>query len=116
MAGIMSTLSDLEGAANKMLDINTLMKAFESYVQKVNSGCTVGDDGSKSSVGVPINYFLKHISKAHVSAMYKSKYYPPSLEDLMGDLGLGGMKDKFDALTNKAMGAVDKAVDKIKDK
>lgn len=63
---VMSGLADLDDGQNKMLDINSLMTAFEDYVQKCLEG----------NLGVPINYYLKNITKSQIAQLWVSKYYP----------------------------------------
>lgn len=56
---VMTGLKNLDEGENKMLDINSLMTAFEDYVNKALGG----------NLGVPINYYVKPITKS-------LKHYP----------------------------------------
>lgn len=53
--------------------VNTveLMKEFEDYVQK----CIAAGD----NFGVPINYYLKTITKSQIAQLWVAKYYPQYL-------------------------------------
>lgn len=62
----LSGLSKIDEHSNKMIDTNTLMDAIEDYVNK----CAKGD------IGIPINYYLKPVTKAEIVGMYLNKYYP----------------------------------------
>jgi hypothetical protein len=77
---VMSGLGDLDEGQNKMLDINSLMTAFEDYVDKALAG----------NIGVPINYYLKRINKAALAHLWVSKYYPQYLAISEDDSGRGG--------------------------
>jgi hypothetical protein len=61
---VMSGLGDIDDGQNKMLDINSVMTAFEDYVDKALAG----------NIGVPINYYLKSIPKAALAHLWVSKY------------------------------------------
>lgn len=51
---------------SKIIDINSLMTAFEDYVDKALKG----------SLGMPINYYLKPITKSQLAEMWVDKYFP----------------------------------------
>lgn len=51
VSNVMLGLSNLDDGQNKILDINSLMTAFEDYVDKAIAG----------NIGVPINYYTKTI-------------------------------------------------------
>jgi hypothetical protein len=66
IATVMSGLATIDDGQNKMLDINSLMTAFEDYVDKALAG----------NVGVPITYYLKTITAADLAQMWVQKYFP----------------------------------------
>ena len=74
---VMSGLSQMDAGQNQVLDTNTLMTAFKQFVSAVTSG---SDEG----VGVPINYYLKTITKSDVARLWVKKYYPP-IGSIVGD-------------------------------
>ena len=63
---VMTSLGDISDGENKVLDINSLMTAFEDYVEKAANGKT----------GVPINYYIKPIGKRELARIWVDKYYP----------------------------------------
>ncbi len=77
---VMSGLSTVDDGKNKMLDINSLMTAFEDYVQKAIEG----------KVGVPITYYLKSITAAQLAQMWVAKYFPKRYVTSAGDDTGGG--------------------------
>jgi hypothetical protein len=77
---VMSGLGDIDDGNNKMLDINSMMTAFEDYVDKALAG----------NLGVPINYYLKYIPKEALAHLWVSKYYPQYLAISEDDSGRGG--------------------------
>jgi hypothetical protein len=72
---VMSGLSEIDSGQNKMLDINSLMTAFEDYVEKALAG----------NIGVPINFYLKSITRAQLAQMWVAKYYPGEYLAISGD-------------------------------
>jgi hypothetical protein len=73
--GVLSGLADIDDQANKILDINSMMDALDDYVQKALAG----------NLGVPINYFIKPITKSQLAEMWMSKYYPGQYLAISGD-------------------------------
>ena len=64
--GVLEGLSVIDDGKNKILDINSMMTAFEDYVQKALKGDS----------GMPINYYLKRITKSDLAEMWVQKYFP----------------------------------------
>eukprot|EP01130_Rhizamoeba_saxonica_P001622 TRINITY_DN11502_c1_g1_i1.p1 TRINITY_DN11502_c1_g1~~TRINITY_DN11502_c1_g1_i1.p1 ORF type:complete len:516 (+),score=112.77 TRINITY_DN11502_c1_g1_i1:37-1584(+) len=64
--GVLTGLGEIDDGANRMLDINSLMTSFEDFVNKVAEG----------NKGVPVNYYIKPITKAQLAKMWVDKYYP----------------------------------------
>ncbi|MBA4213188.1 MAG: hypothetical protein C0449_08915 [Polaromonas sp.] len=54
---------------------NSLMTAFDNYV----------DAARKGGIGVPINYYLKPITRTQLAQMWMSKYYPDKFLAIQGD-------------------------------
>ncbi|RPE08662.1 hypothetical protein EGT74_16620 [Chitinophaga lutea] len=73
--GVLTGLADIDDGANKMLDINSMMDAMDDYIQKALAG----------NIGVPINYYLKPITKSQLAEMWVSKYYPNKYTSVSGD-------------------------------
>lgn len=68
----LSGLSTIDNQNNKMIDTNSLMEAMEDYVNK----CLAGN------IGLPINYYLKPITKSQIAQMWLAKYYPSKLTQI----------------------------------
>lgn len=64
--GVLEGLSEIDDGANKILDINSLMNAFEDYVDKALSG----------NIGMPVNYYLKPLPKSYLAKLWVNKYFP----------------------------------------
>ncbi|HWZ42914.1 MAG TPA: hypothetical protein VNW97_05530 [Candidatus Saccharimonadales bacterium] len=77
---VMTGLKEIDYENNQMLDINSMMTAFEDYVTKALAG----------DLGVPINYYLKTINKAALAHLWVSKYYPQYMAISEDDSGRGG--------------------------
>ncbi len=70
-----SALAKIDDESNKMIDINSLMDAMEDYLQKCLEG----------NIGMPINYYLKPITRSQLAQMWVSKYYPDQYLSISGD-------------------------------
>ncbi|MFM7204663.1 MAG: hypothetical protein ACKO6N_28150 [Myxococcota bacterium] len=75
MKAAVSAVGDLDSEQNKMLDINSMMVAFTDFVNKAIAG----------NCGVPINYYLKPITKKQLAQMWISKYLPGKYITSAGD-------------------------------
>ena len=71
----LSALGEMADGSNQILDINSMMTALDDYLKKASEG--------KS--GVPINYYLKPITKGMLAEMWVAKYYPGEYMAIMGD-------------------------------
>lgn len=76
---VMTSLSKLDDGQNEMLDISSMVVAFEDYVNTASAAT------SEASIGVPINFFLKPITRTQLAEMWVSKYYPNKYLDIQGD-------------------------------
>ncbi|TEY75943.1 hypothetical protein BOTCAL_0062g00180 [Botryotinia calthae] len=78
----LSALAEIDDGSNKIIDINSMMTALEDCFQKAAEGIS----------GVPINYYLKDISKSMLAETWVAKYYPGkymaiSYDDVAPSLG-----------------------------
>ena len=65
----LSALSEIDAVANKVIDVNSMMTALDDYIEK----CSSADD---TYFGVPLNYYLKPITKKEIIRAYANKYFP----------------------------------------
>ncbi|MCT4581487.1 MAG: hypothetical protein N4A35_08730 [Flavobacteriales bacterium] len=72
---VLSGLHQIDKESNKMIDTNSLMDALQDYVNKCIKG----------NIGVPINYYLKPITKSQLAGMWMTKYYPDQYQKVSGD-------------------------------
>lgn len=79
VTSVMQSLKALDDGQNKMLDVASMMVAFEDYV-KAASGA---DPAVK--IGVPINYYTKPITRTQLAQMWVAKYYPNKYLGVSGD-------------------------------
>ncbi|THU39593.1 hypothetical protein FAM09_13915 [Niastella caeni] len=79
ISSVMLGVSTIDSAANKMLDINTMMTAFEDYAK------SAATPPPNVPFGVPINYYLKPITQAQLAEMWVGKYYPQKFLAVSGD-------------------------------
>lgn len=68
----LSSLSTIDNQNNQMIDTNSLMDSMQDYINKCLSG----------NIGLPINYYLKPITKSQVAQMWVAKYYPNKLTQI----------------------------------
>ncbi|MBA4214295.1 MAG: hypothetical protein C0449_14575 [Polaromonas sp.] len=66
MQGVIQGLGTIDHGSNKVVDLNTLMNAFDNYITQVSDA---------KSVGIPISFFFKKISKAHIARLWLDKYF-----------------------------------------
>ncbi len=76
---VMTSLAKLDDGQNEMLDISSMVVAFEDYVTTASAATP------DASIGVPINFFLKPITRTQLAEMWVSKYYPNKYLDIQGD-------------------------------
>ena len=72
---VLSKLGEMKGTNVKVLDVNSLMTAFDNYVTAARKG----------GIGVPINYYTKPITRTQLAQMWMSKYYPDKFLAIQGD-------------------------------
>lgn len=68
----LSKLSDIDNQNNKIIDTNSMMDAMEDYINKCLSG----------NIGIPINYYVKPITKSQIATMWLRKYYPSKMTQI----------------------------------
>lgn len=71
----LSGLSTIDNTNNQILDTASMMTAFDDYIQK----CLAGN------IGVPINFYLKPITRSQLAQMWVAKYYPGQYLAISGD-------------------------------
>lgn len=64
--GVLSGLNEIDDGNNQIIDINSMMTALDDYIQKAMDG----------ELGMPINYYLKPITKSQLAQMWVDKYFP----------------------------------------
>jgi hypothetical protein len=64
----LSGLAEMDDGKNKIIDINSMMTAMDDYIMR----CVEGKD----NLGVPVNYYLKPITKSIITRAWLAKYYP----------------------------------------
>jgi hypothetical protein len=75
ITAVLSGLTDTDKQQNKIIDTNSMMDALDDYIQK----CLAGN------LGVPINYYLKPITRSQLAQMWMAKYYPNQFLAISGD-------------------------------
>ena len=65
ITNVMNGLGDIDHKSNQSMDINSLMTAFEDYLTEIKKG----------ESGVPINFYLKGVTKQALAKMWINKYY-----------------------------------------
>ncbi|MEG0517764.1 MAG: OmpH family outer membrane protein [Bacteroidales bacterium] len=64
----LSGLSEIDDGMNSIIDINSMMTAMDDYITK----CVE----SNNHVGVPVNYYLKPLTKSMILRAWLCKYHP----------------------------------------
>lgn len=73
--GVIGAVSEVDAVKDKVMNVQSMITAFEDYVDKAISG----------EIGVPINFFLKSISRAQLAEMWSAKYFPNKYLMISGD-------------------------------
>lgn len=71
----LSALKDTDERSNKILDINSMMAALDDFVAKAAEG-----EG-----GVPLNVYLKDVTKIDLAELWIAKYYPQKVQIRVDD-------------------------------
>lgn len=66
MKAAVDAISEVDRRNNQVLDTNSMMVAFDDYIQKAIEG----------ECGVPIKFLLKPITKRQIAKAWVDKYYP----------------------------------------
>lgn len=61
-------LAKMEEQENSIININSMMTAMDDYIEK----CTSADE----SLGVPVNFYLKQLTKQDIIRTWLNHYYP----------------------------------------
>ncbi|MBA3681421.1 MAG: hypothetical protein H0W73_09685 [Bacteroidetes bacterium] len=61
-------LGKIDHGSNNVLDINSMMTAFENYLTAIKN--------KDENVGVPISFNLKQLTRSQVESLWQDKYYP----------------------------------------
>lgn len=64
-------VADVDKATNQVIDLNSLQVALDDYIAKASDGKT----------GVPINFYIKYVTKRDIATAWMEKYYPTMLHD-----------------------------------
>ena len=72
---VLSSLGELDARNDKILNINSMMTAFDAYV----------DQAANLTCGVPVNYFVKPITRSQLANMWVAKYFPGRYLTTAGD-------------------------------
>lgn len=70
--GSVSAVAAVDTQSNKVIDMNSLMTALDDFVERANKS-----DGG----GVPINFYIKHITERTIAYQWMEKYYPDLLHE-----------------------------------
>ena len=66
MQSVIQGLGTIDHGSNKVVDLNTLMNAFDNYITQVSD---------PKSVGIPISFIFRKISKAQIARLWLDKYF-----------------------------------------
>jgi len=75
VSAVLSKLDKIQSNEMLMLDVNSLMAAFDNFVTNIREGAG----------GVPLNYYLRPITGPQLAQMWLSKYYPDKFLAIDGD-------------------------------
>jgi hypothetical protein len=73
----LNSVAEIDEGQNNIINTNSMMTAMDDYIDKCISG--------GGNVGVPINYFLKPITRSMVAQAWLAKYYPNEFDQGRAD-------------------------------
>ncbi|HEX8563517.1 MAG TPA: hypothetical protein VF676_11110 [Flavobacterium sp.] len=65
---IIKELGKIDHEANNVMDINSLMNAFDNYLAAVKD--------KSGNMGIPISFTVKNLTRAQITNLWKDKYFP----------------------------------------
>lgn len=80
---VMSSVSAIDIQKNKVLNINSMLTAFENYLGQV--GGKSADGKQRTAGSLPVQYYIKPITKSQLIHMWMNKYYPGQFLEIQGD-------------------------------
>jgi len=69
MKNAVSSIDELETTTNKVIDTNSMMMAYQDFVEKAQAG-----EG-----GIPTTFFLKDFTKEDIAKIYIRRFYPDGM-------------------------------------
>ncbi|MDE2405441.1 MAG: hypothetical protein KGM17_12305 [Sphingomonadales bacterium] len=64
-------VAEVDNNTNQVIDLNSLQVALDNYVEKASDG----------NIGVPINFYVKYVTRRDIATAWMQKYYPAMLHD-----------------------------------
>ncbi len=80
---VMGSVSDIDIQKNKVINVNSMITAFENYITKATEKKSSGSLLNTGSL--PVQYFIKPITKSQLIHMWVNKYYPGQFLEIQGD-------------------------------
>ena len=71
---ILHTMSEIDDRKDKVMDVSSLMTAFENYVEGIKSSHT----NANANAGVPVSFFIKKLTKPEIMKLWRNKYLSES--------------------------------------
>lgn len=68
LKAMVSSLGEMDRLSNSMLDINSLMSAFDNYLRDIST--------RSDKVGVPVNFYFRKLTRSSIEKLWLNKYYP----------------------------------------
>jgi len=80
---VIGSVNKIDSEKNKVLNINSMMTAFENYIG--SSQNDKGDPKQRFTGSLPVQYFIKPITRSQLAHMWVNKYYPGEFRAIQGD-------------------------------
>lgn len=69
ISAAVSSVGKLDSQKNQVIDLNSLQTALDDYIAKASDG----------KIGVPINFYVKNVTKSDIARAWMQKHYPEEL-------------------------------------
>lgn len=83
ISAVMGSVSAIDTQKNKVLNVSSMITAFENYLER--AGSRTQDGKQKTTGSLPVQYFIKPITRSQLIHMWMNKYYPGEFLEIQGD-------------------------------
>lgn len=80
---VIGSVSKIDAESNKVINIASMLTAFENYIGSSQSGKP--DQKQRFTGSLPVQYFIKPITRSQLARLWVNKYFPGEFRAIQGD-------------------------------